>query len=153
MPDAASTLRAARLADWPAIADLLTASGLPLDGARDHLASFIVVEREGTIVGCAGIEPYDDAGLLRSVAVAGSERGRGLGQQLVAACLERAGASGLTWLVLRTTSAVEFVARLGFERVHPDAVPAAVKASSQFQGVCSASAVTMRRQVGSHLSS
>jgi amino-acid N-acetyltransferase len=157
MPDAASTLRAARSADWPAIADLLTTSALPLDGAREHLDHFVVVEQAGALVGCAGVEPYGEAGLLRSVAVVGSVRGRGVGQQLVAACLERARATGLTLLVLRTTSADGFFARLGFERVTPDAVPAAVTASSQFRGVCGASAVTMQRQVerqvGSHLSS
>ncbi len=87
------------------------------------------------------------------MAVADSERGRGVGQQLVAACLEHATATGLARLVLRTTTADRFFARLGFERVAPDAVPAAVKASTQFQGGCCASAVTMQRQVGSHLSS
>jgi hypothetical protein len=30
---------------WPAIRDLLLATGLPLDGAQDHLANFVVVQQ------------------------------------------------------------------------------------------------------------
>jgi len=61
----------------------LSAAGLPLDGAAEHLADFIIAERDRTIVGCAAVERYGDAGLLRSVAVAESERGHGLGAALV----------------------------------------------------------------------
>ena len=140
-----SELRQAAAGDWAAVAALLTAATLPLDGAREHLDHFVVAERNGHIVGCAGIEPYGDAALLRSVAVAASERGQGTGQQLVAASLARATDAGMTRVVLRTTSADRFFARLGFERISPDAAPDAVKASSQFNGVCSATAITMQR--------
>ena len=62
-------VRGAEPDDWDRVAALLSASSLPLDGAREHLANFVLAERTGTVVGCAVVERYGDAGLLRSVAV------------------------------------------------------------------------------------
>ena len=63
-------LRAAQAADWPAIADLLTQLKLPLDGARDHLDSYLLaLSADGALLACAGAELYGPIALLRSVAV------------------------------------------------------------------------------------
>ena len=140
-------IRDASDADWTAIADLLTASDLPRDGADAHLARFIVAERDERIVGCACVEPYGDAGLLRSVAVAASERGRGVGEALTACAAERAATRGMTALYLLTTTASRFFARLGFVVIARDAALAAVRGSGQFSGGCCSTAVAMRLEL------
>ena len=144
--DAASrvVMRDAGPDDWDCIATLLSASSLPLDGAQEHLANFVLAERAGTVVGCAAVEQYADAGLLRSVAVTESERGKGAGAALVGRCLDDARAAGIRTLVLLTTSAERYFPRFGFEVIDRDVVPESVRASAEFRGACPASATVMR---------
>ncbi len=142
-----TTIRTARPADWPTIAALLVRYGLPLDGAQEQLASFGVAEdAQGTIVGAAAVERYGAAGLLRSVVVA--EQRRGLGSDLVRWSIDQARASGITTLVLLTTSAPDYFPRFGFRQVTRADVPPAVHASAEFQGACPASAVVMQLELG-----
>jgi L-amino acid N-acyltransferase YncA len=150
-PEDGYHVRPARPSDWESISRLLAGASLPLEGARDHLAGFVVAEREGTIVGCAAVERYDSAGLLRSVAVLGSERGRGLGQALVERCLTNAEAVGIPTLVLLTTAAEGFFPRFGFRPIDRASVPEAVRESAEFRGACPASAIVMRLELASPL--
>jgi N-acetylglutamate synthase-like GNAT family acetyltransferase len=146
---ARATIRGATADDWERIAALLSASALPLDGAREHLAGFVVAEREGAIVGCAAVERHGTTGLLRSVAVAPAERGRGTGAALVERTLADASGAGLDGLVLLTTTAADYFRRFGFAVVDRAAVPASVHASAEFRGACPASATVMLRTLGS----
>src|SRR5688572_26448421 len=76
-------LRAATHADLVAVRELLSASGLPLDGVEDNFDDFIVAEEERGIAGVIGIERYGSAALLRSAAVFPNARGSGVGGRLV----------------------------------------------------------------------
>src|SRR5688572_28172601 len=106
-----ATIRVAAPDDWDAIAALLTAAALPLDGAREHLTGFLVAEGGGAIVGCAAVERYGEVGLLRSVAVRASERGTGVGGRLVEHAIAGAASRGVSTLVLLTTTAERFFPR------------------------------------------
>ena len=64
------------------VAALLTRSGLPTCGLTAHVASTLIAVDGADIVGCAALELYGDAALLRSVAVAESYRGQGIGHSL-----------------------------------------------------------------------
>ena len=139
----------ARSDDLDELLSLLTTHGLPLAGVAEHVAHFQVARRGGRLVGCAGLEPYGDAVLLRSVAV--DEPGQGLGGALVERALEAAHRSGARLAVLRTTTAPDFFARRGFRAVPADlldeAVPEPVRRSVEFRGACPASAITMVRSL------
>jgi N-acetylglutamate synthase-like GNAT family acetyltransferase len=74
------SLRPAAANDWPAVAALLEANKLPLDGAREHLSNYLLATDDDEIVGCAGAEVYGSVALLRSVAVAPRLRGRRVGR-------------------------------------------------------------------------
>ena len=137
-------IRAARPADWSAIERLLTGRGLPPDGAREHLAAFVVAEQGSTLVGCAGLERYAEVGLLRSVAVSGDLAARGVGTGLVRASLDRARQLGLREVFLLTTTAAGFFPRFGFRAVPRAALPASLGASEEMRGACPASAIAMR---------
>ena len=139
-----AVVRRAAPNDWDRIAELLRTAQLPLDGARDHLDGFVVAERGESMVGCAAVERYGDAGLLRSVAVAASERGKGTGIALVERCVSDASARGLRTMVLLTTTADGYFPRFGFEVITREDAPDAVRASAEFRGACPASATVMR---------
>jgi len=139
----APALRWATGADWPAIASLLRAHRLPLDGAQVHLPDFVVAVSNGEVVACAGAEVHGDVALLRSVAVAPGLQGRGVGRLMVAHLIEEARRRRLSALYLLTLAAPEYFARHGFKRLSAGQAPAALRASAEFQGACPESAVLM----------
>lgn len=137
------TLRPAAPADWPQVVELLHAAQLPLDGARDHLADFVLALRDEQPAGCAGLERYGQAALLRSVAVRAEERGSGVGRALVNALLARARAGGARQVVLLTETARGYFPRFGFREISRVDAPEAVQASAEFTTACPQSATVM----------
>ena len=137
-----------RVQDLPDIRALLHATGLAAD--VDHLVTGFLVAREaGRVVACAALEEYDGAGLLRSVAVDPSHRGRGLAQSLVSGLIQRARAHGLTAVYLLTDTAAGYFVRHGFRTITRAQVRPAVLASEQFRGEnCASSTVMMLDVLG-----
>lgn len=142
------TLRRATGADAAGVERLLDAQSLPRDGVAAWLDHFWLAEHEGALVGCAGVELYGDAALLRSVAVDPGWRGSGLGRLLTERALDEARAGGACDVFLLTTTAEHYFPRLGFACVARDEAPPSLAASAEFRGACPASAVLMRRSVG-----
>jgi len=130
---AKAAYRLALPSDWPGIAGLLSGCGLPLAGAREHIENFIVAVDDLGIVGCAGLEIYGDTGLLRSVAVAESERGCGYGQNLVERVLLRAQQRNVRGVVVMAGSAEEFFRRFEFEEIRLDRLPESIRASVELR--------------------
>jgi amino-acid N-acetyltransferase len=137
----------ASAADVPAIERLLEGAGLPLDGCEEAFRQGVVARDREAMLGCAAVEMYGDAGLLRSVAVREDIRGRGLGRDLVAAAEAIAAAAGARELYLLTESAGTWFPRLGYTAVDRQAVPAAVLASVEFTHACPVTALVMRRRI------
>jgi amino-acid N-acetyltransferase len=137
------TISIARPADVPAMLALLASHRLPEAGLAEHLATALVARVGDQIVGCAAIEPYDGAGLLRSVAVAEQLRGTGLGIRLTEAGLQLARERGIQALYLLTETAAGFFPRFGFRPVPRDQVASAVRQSVEFTRACPASALAM----------
>ena len=137
-------IRAAEGRDVPDILALLSRSDLPADGLADHVATTFVAERHDKIVGCAAVEVYGPAGLLRSVAVDAAWRGEGLGRQLTAAALDLARRRGVKSIYLLTTTAGDFFPRFGFARIERSAMDPALAPSAELRGACPDSALTMR---------
>ncbi|MES2956681.1 MAG: arsenic resistance N-acetyltransferase ArsN2 [Pseudomonadota bacterium] len=137
------SLRTASQNDWPAVAALLQANKLPLDGAREHLSGYLLAESNGEVVGSAGTEVYDQVALLRSVAIAPGLHRQGVGRALVARLLEEAGKRQIGSIHLLTVTAPEYFAQFGFKRGPIDQAPQALKASTEFQGACPACAAFM----------
>ena len=133
--------------DLPAILSLLEASALPVAGIERHIGTMLVAREAAAIVGCAAVEIYGSAGLLRSVAVARGRRGTGLGQRLTAAALELARARGVTNVYLLTTTAGDFFPRFGFTPIGRAQMDPALESSEELRGACPASAVAMRVQL------
>lgn len=141
-------IRQARPTDEPAIALLLAASDLPLDGVHAALPGFVVAAHGGDIIGVAGIEACGLVGkhaLLRSVAVSTPWQSRGLGRGLVTRAIAEAEARGVQKLYLLTTTADDYFPTFGFIVTSRDAVPPDVRATAEFREACPASATVMMR--------
>jgi amino-acid N-acetyltransferase len=140
-------IREATNRDLDAVESLLTANDLPLDGVKENFSSFVVAEDKGEIAGAIGLEKFGSVALLRSAVVSPQYRGSGVGRRLVEQVLEQASDEGIEELFLLTTTAEKYFPRFGFSPTVRSAVPAAVKASAEFQGACPDSAVVMTRRV------
>ena len=136
-------ISAARPNDLPTILALLASHRLPEAGLADHIPTTLVARDGDQVVGCAAIEPYDGAGLLRSVAVAEQHRGTGLGGRLTEAAIALARARGLRALYLLTETAAGFFPRFGFRPIPRTEVAAVVQQSIEFTRACPASALAM----------
>ncbi len=112
--DAAPVLRAARPDEIPAITELVASADLPPLFVEAYIDGFIVAERDGALLACGGVEMYDDCAVLRSIVVAETARGLGLGRRLAEALAERARVAGAAELYLFTEGAHDFWQHLGF---------------------------------------
>jgi arsenite methyltransferase len=134
-------IRRATAADLAAAAALLAGAGLPVDGLEDQFEDgFVLAEANGEAVGVAGLEIYGAHALLRSVAVAEAWRGGGTGEALVRERLDYARRRGAGRVFLLTTTAADWFRRLGFTAIARDDVPAGVRRSPEFAGVCPSTA-------------
>lgn len=126
-----STLvRAARAADVRAIRALVA----PLVERRillakeavtyyEALQEFVVVERDGQLVGCGALHVmWDDLAEVRTLAVSPEVRGQGIGHEVLEALMSRARTLGITRLFTLTFE-VEFFARHGFDVIEGTPVP------------------------------
>ena len=144
------TFRAATVGDTPAILQLLTGAGLPVEGVADLLATdarqFVVAESDARdVVAVAGLEVCCNNALLRSVAVRDDWRRHGLGHQLVQRVVCEAETRGIEALYLLTMTAEHYFPRFGFHVVARDAVPSEIANTLEFKSACPASAVAMTR--------
>jgi amino-acid N-acetyltransferase len=141
------TIERAAHRDLPALLELLRDQDLPVDGLEQHLLTTLVAHSNGRAVGIVAVEVYPDGGLLRSVAVAKTLEGQGLGRTLTDAAVSMAREAGLEVLYLLTTTAEYYFPKFGFERVRREDVPASVRTSVEFTTACPSTAVVMRRRV------
>ena len=138
------TVASGELPALPSVLALLRECELPETGVREAFDRFIVAHAGNDVVGCCGLEVHGETGLLRSLAVARSHRGRGLGERCARAAIEQARRHGLSALYLLTTTASDYFVRLGFELCPRDDAPDAIRGSWEFRTGCPAMAVFMR---------
>lgn len=126
--------------DRDAVHQLLRGHRLPLEGFDDAHVVRIVARQGDAVIGSAAIERYGSFGLLRSVAVEQSNRGRSLGSHLTREALALARRLGMTAVYLLTETAATFFPRFGFVPVSRAEIPESVKGSVEFTTACPATA-------------
>lgn len=102
----------------------------------------------GSVVAVVGLEQFQSVGLLRSLAVSPSHRGRGLAQELVSFVESFAISRGVESLFLFTTTAEAFFVKLGYCPAPRQEAPQAIQATPQFSGLCPSSSAFMSKRVG-----
>ncbi len=123
-------VRKAVLADARTIHQLLNTyagEGLMLSASLaeiyEYIRSFYVFEEAAEIIGTVRLQIcWEDLAEVRSLAVASSAGGRGVGRQLVEACLQEARELGLPQ-VFALTYKVGFFSRLGFSEIDKAHLP------------------------------
>jgi amino-acid N-acetyltransferase len=135
-------IRPARFGDYLAICALLADQGLPFDDitAEGVPRFYVTAAPDGSLLACVAIEQYKADALLRSVAVAPSTRGKGLGATLVQRAELETAAGGVRRLFLLTTSADGYFANMGYRSVARGDAPSEIQRTSQFTTLCSTSA-------------
>jgi amino-acid N-acetyltransferase len=127
--------------DLPEVLALLKLVDLPIEGVREHFQDFFIQRIENLLVGCIGMEIYDNAGLLRSVAVHPSSQGKGLGHQLVNKIEEYSVEKNIDTIYLLTDTAEKFFLKLGYGLIPREEVDSNVKQSVEFTTLCPSSPV------------
>jgi len=91
-----------------------------------HLRDFFVIDdrnKKGSVIAvCALGICWEDLAEIRSLAVGQDQQGKGLGSQLVEACLEEARSLGLK-KIFALTYIPEFFSSLGFKEVEKSTLP------------------------------
>jgi tRNA (guanine37-N1)-methyltransferase len=140
-------IRPASVVDLPAVRALLERTGLPSEGLEDQFpgAYVVAIDPAGTLTGVAAIERYGSSGLLRSVAVDESVRGRGIAERLLASALQAAERNGVQTTYLLTETAAAYFERHGFRKIERGELPEAIQRSPEGAFACGATAIAMLR--------
>ncbi len=121
------TIRSAAVEDIPAVAELIKPyvdEGSLLERTYDEFGEllpnfFVAVDEDGAIIGCAALEIYSrKLAEIRSLAVAASAQGQGVGRKLVEACVERARERNILEIMAITASDA-FFQSCGFDYTLP----------------------------------
>jgi amino-acid N-acetyltransferase len=114
----------AKLSDVPTIKKLIDSHAQhgkmlyrPLADLYTNVREFLVAERDGVVIGCAALRIFTGTlGEIRSIAVADSVQGQGVGRDLVQALIKEAAELGLEQ-VFALTYVGPFFEKLGFRKV------------------------------------
>jgi len=138
-------LRPATADDFAAIVRLLDEVSLIANDLNPaQTAAFLLLCESDQVLACGAIERFDGrAGLVRSVAVRPTHRGQGLATRIMRSLETHARHRGVDRLFLLTQTAAGFFARLHYERCERSLAAEAIRASSQFAGLCPGTAVCM----------
>jgi amino-acid N-acetyltransferase len=124
---------------------LLASENLPTVDLPENLEDFFVAIDSDEVVAVAGLEKYNQSGLLRSVAVKAKYRNQGIAKKLIKVIGELAVSNGLRELFLLTETAPDYFNRFGFTKIARTEVPAEIQLSSEFCHLCPQSAFVMKK--------
>ena len=102
---------------------------------------------DGRTVGFGCFELYGSDTLLRSIVVPPEARSARVGRNLVPLLMRRAFDAGARRAFVLTTTAKEFLERLGFERILRESAPATILATRQAAGLCPSTAPMLERRL------
>lgn len=141
-------IRRASAEDLSAIKTLLAECSLPAsDLCEQHMDYFIVLRQGAQIAGCVGLELSGQDALLRSLAIDTRLRGDGLGKRLLEEAEVLARGEGVHNLVLLTTSTARFFEYHGYAHTDRASVPASIRDTPQFAGLCPSSAICLTKSL------
>jgi len=127
------------------IVAMLEAEKLPVSDLPGNLDNFLVALENDEVIGAAGLEIYDNYGLLRSLAVKPAFGSRGVAGNLLKEIENTAGNKGLTAMYLLTETAPDYFRKKNYKVVSRAEVPMEIQQSSEFSYACPQSAIVMKK--------
>lgn len=132
--------------DLPAVKKLLKDLHLPIEGVQDQFKNYIILENQSKeLIGVAGLEIYNQFGLLRSVAVHQKFQNKNFGTDMVKKVEEFGKSKNLKEIYLLTETAEKFFSKHGYTIVQRDLVPKVIQASYEYSTACKVSAIVMKK--------
>jgi amino-acid N-acetyltransferase len=127
------------------IFSLLDNVQLPKEGVLEHLDTFFIVTDKNTdmLLGCIGLEIYEDDALIRSLAVHPSYHNKGLGSKLINHIHEFASSIGIKRIYLLTETAKPFFERFNYQVIPRSDTSSKVQQSIEFKSLCPETATCM----------
>ncbi|WP_276254137.1 arsenic resistance N-acetyltransferase ArsN2 [Halomontanus rarus] len=126
---------------------VLEENDLPSRDVRSKLDCFYIGYDGADTVGVGGIEIRGTDGLLRSVAVERSARGKGFGTAICEALETEARAEEVETLYLLTTTAPEFFAEQGYAAIDRTGAPGPIQQTTEFDDLCPTTATCMKKSL------
>lgn len=125
--------------------NMLQTHNLPTSDIDDEKRIYLLMDN-GRIIGTAGVETFNDCALLRSVTVLSEEQGKGYGGEINRQIENILKDQGVGCLYLLTTTAKAFFEKNGYSVVESrHAVPLAIRQTAEFNSLCPATAVVMKK--------
>ncbi|MHA2338895.1 MAG: GNAT family N-acetyltransferase, partial [Candidatus Hodarchaeales archaeon] len=87
-------------------------------------------------IGTGGIEIYDEAGLIRSIAVNPKYQKKGLGRRIIEHLLKYAKEKSVNELFLLTDTVPKLYEKFGFDYIKREDVNSKIEQSEEFKGTC-----------------
>lgn len=131
--------------DLDLIEGLLKQNDLPYQDIKTGGKDFFLAYDNSLNVGIIGLEKFGSIALLRSMTVKEEYRNIGYGKQICSLLMEYAKAQDIRELYLLTTTAKDFFEKIGFEIIERNSAPDAIKTTTEFLGLCPASAVCLKQ--------
>lgn len=135
--------RVAIIDDLPEIINLLAECKLPYSDIVPEKQSFVVAEIDYKIIGCAGLETYNENGLFRSLAVKPSLQNMKIGKDLLDKTISISKENNITQLYLLTTTADLYFKKHGWKVIERNEVPDDIRATTEFSSICPSTAICM----------
>lgn len=124
---------------------LLDSHHLPTEDIGTSSINFYLNKEGEDLQASAGVERFDELGLLRSVAVKEELKGKGIGSELILKVLVESKAKNIKTMYLLTETAESFFSKIGFIKIDRSKAPESIKKSNEFAELCPASAVLMKK--------
>lgn len=133
---------------YDTILRLLKENNLPVaDLKEEKFQHFIVAEEADKVIGCVGLEVFDQNALLRSLSVKPSRQNNGLGSQLYDKIVEYARSINISNLHLLTTTAEPFFLKKGFIVDKRANAPIKILHTEEFKTICGSTSTYMRLKI------
>ena len=133
--------------DHDEVRELLAGNRLPTDRVNAGNTIMLVAEQGGRIIGCGGITPIGESGILQSLVVNKKNRSRGCGSLLVDRLISVAALHALRELFLLTISGRDFFRKLGFSPIGGETIPSQVRQTVAWKNPDCAAATSMHLDI------
>ena len=138
--------RLAKITDLSNVQELLQKENLPIERIEDQFTNFtLLFDQNSNLIGCAGLEIYNNYGLIRSVAIKSEFQNKKLGSYLIKEIEDFAKRKKLTNLYLLTETAEKFFSKHGYTIISRDTVPLEIQNSFEYTSSCKISALVMKK--------